>query len=88
MDTITTMARSAVGGAQQVWSRLQRWVRDHVAGGSSEAGQGLAEYALILALIAIAVIGALAFFGQQLLGVLMSPIGSSFGDIVSDIIGP
>jgi Flp pilus assembly pilin Flp len=47
-----------------------------------EGGQGLAEYALILAFIAIAVIGALAFFGEQLLGVLSGQIGSSVSDVV------
>jgi len=47
-----------------------------------EGGQGLAEYALILAFIAIAVIGALAFFGEQLLAVLSGQIGSSISDVV------
>jgi len=32
-----------------------------------EAGQGLVEYALILLLIAMAVIGALKLFGEELL---------------------
>jgi len=35
-----------------------------------EEGQGLAEYALILALIAIVVIAAFAFFGQQVADLL------------------
>ena len=39
----------------------------------AERGQGLAEYALILAFIAIVAIGALAFFGVQLSGVLYGP---------------
>lgn len=50
-----------------------------------EGGQGLAEYALILAFIAIAVIGALAFFGEQLLGVLSGQIGSSISDVVQGL---
>ncbi len=41
-----------------------------------EAGQGLVEYALILALIAIVAIASLAFLGSSLSGYL-SMIGSS-----------
>jgi pilus assembly protein Flp/PilA len=40
------------------------------------AGQGLAEYALILALIAIVVIIALQFLGQSI-NTLLSTVGSS-----------
>ncbi len=42
----------------------------------SEAGQGLAEYALILALIAVVAVVSLAFFGHAVSGML-STIGSS-----------
>ena len=41
-----------------------------------EDGQGLAEYALILALIAIVAIVALIFLGQQVSGIL-STVGNS-----------
>ena len=41
-----------------------------------EEGQGLAEYALILALIAIIAILALIFLGEQISGILET-IGSS-----------
>lgn len=41
----------------------------------SEAGQGLAEYALILALIAIVAIVALTFLGTQIADIL-STIGN------------
>ena len=41
-----------------------------------EDGQGLAEYALILALIAIVAIVALIFLGQQVSGIL-STVGKS-----------
>ncbi|MBI3745418.1 MAG: Flp family type IVb pilin [Chloroflexi bacterium] len=41
-----------------------------------EAGQGLAEYALILALIAIVAIVALIFLGSQISQIL-STVGSS-----------
>ena len=37
---------------------------------SSESGQGLAEYALILALIAIVAIVALLFLGEQISDIL------------------
>ena len=56
---------------------LQRWlqrIRDAAERGS--AGQGLAEYALILALIAIVAIVALLFLGSQIAGVL-STIGAT-----------
>jgi Flp pilus assembly pilin Flp len=43
---------------------------------STEAGQGLAEYALILALIAIIAILALLFLGSQIAGIL-SNVGES-----------
>ena len=44
--------------------------------GSREEGQGLAEYALILALIAIVAIVALIFLGGQISSIL-STVGSS-----------
>ena len=43
---------------------------------SEEEGQGLAEYALILALIAIVAIVALIFLGTQVSGI-MSNVGNS-----------
>ena len=43
---------------------------------SDEEGQGLAEYALILALIAIVAIVALIFLGTQVSGIL-SKVGAS-----------
>jgi pilus assembly protein Flp/PilA len=43
---------------------------------SDEEGQGLAEYALILALIAIVAIVALLFLGGQISGIL-SNVGKS-----------
>ena len=43
---------------------------------SDEEGQGLAEYALILALIAIVAIIALLFLGGQISGIL-NTVGSS-----------
>jgi len=43
---------------------------------SDEEGQGLAEYALILALIAIVVIAAVIFLGGQI-NTIMSNVGES-----------
>jgi pilus assembly protein Flp/PilA len=43
---------------------------------SDEAGQGLAEYALILALIAIVAIVALIFLGTQI-STILSNVGKS-----------
>ena len=43
---------------------------------SNDEGQGLAEYALILALIAIVAIVALIFLGSQISGIL-NTVGSS-----------
>jgi Flp pilus assembly pilin Flp len=45
-------------------------VREMPATPPGEAGQGLAEYALILALIAIVAIVALIFLGGQISGIL------------------
>lgn len=41
-----------------------------------EDGQGLAEYALILALIAVLVIGAVTFLGSQI-GSILSSVGNA-----------
>lgn len=43
---------------------------------TNEAGQGLAEYALILALVAIIAIAALLFLGNQI-GSVLSDIGQA-----------
>jgi Flp pilus assembly pilin Flp len=48
---------------------------------SADEGQGLAEYALILALIAVVCITGTAFFGQQVTDTL-SFIGKNIGDVL------
>ena len=53
-----------------LYLRATAWLR------RDEAGQGLAEYALILALIAIVAIIALIFLGSQVSGTL-STVGKS-----------
>ena len=78
----------STGGTLGAWvGRPMPWLlatlaRSPAGEEDTEGGQGLAEYALILAFIAIAVIGALAFFGEQLLAVLSGQIGSSISDVV------
>jgi pilus assembly protein Flp/PilA len=47
-------------------SRVQKWLANF----RDDNGQGLAEYALILALIAVIAIAALIFLGSQIAGVL------------------
>jgi len=53
--------------------KLYLWVRNWLEG---EEGQDLAEYALILALIAVAAIASLVILGGQINGVLESVGGS------------
>lgn len=53
-----------------------RALAHRTAGGSSTGGQGLAEYALILALIAIISIIALIFLGGQI-SKIISDVGNS-----------
>jgi len=48
---------------------------------SRDEGQGLAEYALILALIALVAIAAVTFFGTQLSSIL-SVIGSNVDSVL------
>jgi len=48
---------------------------------NDEEGQGLAEYALILALIAIVAIVAVLFLGTQI-SVTLSKVGSSVGSTI------
>jgi pilus assembly protein Flp/PilA len=52
------------------------WLTSRVATTREEAGQGLAEYALILALIAIVAILALLFLGGQI-STILSTVGNS-----------
>ena len=54
-----------------VWSFLDRFIPR-----PDEQGQGLAEYALILALIAVVAVIALVFLGTQVSGILRT-VGKS-----------
>lgn len=58
-------------------SRVSDYVARIIAGlPRRDGGQGLAEYALILALVAIVVIFALSFLGSQI-NTILSTVGKS-----------
>ena len=50
-----------------------------------ERGQGLGEYALILALVAIVAIVSLAFLGGTITDLFWEPIDEEFGKVLSRI---
>jgi pilus assembly protein Flp/PilA len=84
MDTL----RTAVAAATEEVARLglsasDRLRLDH----GSEDGQGLAEYALILALIAIVAVLALVFLGSSISGTFEDIINEGFRNVQS-IINP
>lgn len=56
---------------------LISWLQAQVTFLGNEEGQDLAEYALLIALIAIAVVGAVTFLGDKISTVLSS-IAASF----------
>jgi len=67
MSAVTSIGVSAtkpMGGRP-----MFEWLRD-------DAGQGLVEYGLIIAVIAVAVLGAMVFLQNQLLGIF-SNIGNN-----------
>jgi hypothetical protein len=53
-----------------------------------ERGQGLAEYALILAGIAIAAIVSLVFLGGQITALLLDPVVSEIQNVLDGLFGP
>lgn len=57
-------------------SKLNKWAVTKVAEMRDEEGQGLAEYGLILALVAIACVVALGALGTALSGTIQSVIGN------------
>jgi Flp pilus assembly pilin Flp len=80
--------RAALGSVTDrvVRSRLTPSLRAHPApapGTRDERGQGLAEYALILGLIAIIAIVSLAFLGVSISEMFMDPISEDFGEVLS-----
>jgi Flp pilus assembly pilin Flp len=82
------MLRRTVGILAVLASRPMPWLQATLARSpageeDNQGGQGLAEYALILAFIAIVAIAGLLFFGQQLSGVLTDPVGKEIGEVFS-----
>ena len=82
--------RNTVGFLAVSVGRPMLWLQATLARGpadeeDAECGQGLAEYALILAFIAIVAIAALAFFGLQLSGVLTDPVGEKISEVVNKL---
>lgn len=71
-------------------SRPAQWLRDVLApapaSGGKQQGQGLAEYALILGLIAIAAIVALVFLGSSISQLFEDIINEGF-DYVTTLLG-
>lgn len=59
---------------------------DGAVKGQNEHGQGLAEYALILGLIAIVAIASLVFLGDTITSLFWAPISDDFGKILSEIL--
>lgn len=64
--------------------RLWR-TRQEIDPADSQRGQGLAEYALILALIAVVAIVSLAFLGNTITNLFWAPIDEEFGKILSGL---
>ena len=83
MDILRTAGGRAATGLERWSSRLRAATAQVRTGNDDERGQGLAEYALILALIAIVAIAALAFFGLQISAVLTDPVNAEMGDVLS-----
>jgi pilus assembly protein Flp/PilA len=83
MDTIQVARGHAGRSLQRLASRLRTAMT--TGRQNDEQGQGLAEYALILALIAIVCIAALAFFGLQISAVLTDPVNRDFTGVISHI---
>lgn len=88
MDELRAAASYAAEKAARSWPivswRLAR-TRDELGDDGSQRGQGLAEYALILALIAIIAIVSLAFLGNTITDLFWAPIDEEFGKILSSL---
>lgn len=62
---------------------LRARIEAALTGADDQNGQGLAEYALILALIAIMSIAALVFMGTVISDMFWDPISEDFGAVLS-----
>jgi Flp pilus assembly pilin Flp len=78
----TGVAEWATRSRPSLSPRLKR-LRLDVEERESQRGQGLGEYALILALIAIIAIVSLSFLGNTITDLFWAPIDEEFGKILS-----
>lgn len=78
---VTELTERAARSRLVVWLRSLQPPQDGVE--DAQRGQGLAEYALILAGIAIAAIASLIFLGGTISDLFWAPINSEFGEILS-----
>jgi Flp pilus assembly pilin Flp len=58
---------------------------ERTVGRDGQSGQGLAEYALVLALIAIVAIVSLAFLGGNIADMFWDPISEDFAEVLSNL---
>jgi Flp pilus assembly pilin Flp len=65
----------------------ERVARSRPGDPENERGQGLAEYALILAGIAIVAITSLIFLGGNITAMFWNPISQEFGDVLCNVLG-
>jgi Flp pilus assembly pilin Flp len=87
MDTL----RSTVGALADWVGRPMPWLQATLARGpagneDTEGGQGLAEYALILGLIAVVAIAGLAFLGGEIIALMTDTVGNGFRYVL-DLLG-
>ena len=75
--------RAAVAYVAEMAARARPASLSRVTSQADQRGQGLAEYALILALIAIIAIVSLAFLGNTITDLFWAPIDDEFGKILS-----
>ena len=80
------LARSAKAGFRPV--RPMTSITRGASRRHAERGQTLAEYALILGLIAVIAIIGLAFLGGAISELFWDPISEEFGKVLDDIFGP
>lgn len=89
MDKLRSATASVVAGVTRarpavlfhsLWSRAS-------TGQESERGQGLAEYALILAGIAVVAIASLMFLGSVVNGLFVTQINAGFDNVVTNVLG-
>ena len=77
--------RAAVAYVTEMAAGSRPMVLWSPASQEDQRGQGLAEYALILALIAIIAIVSLAFLGNNITAMFWAPISEDFGDVLSSL---